>query len=171
MRVGQWPPQPAHDPHQRNDTRFLIVNSAERLAGQDALLRVGENAATGFLVASDSDRFTNVVPGIDVDVLQAGTAPATVTVSRDTEVVKKAISDFVTAVNKFYSSANDLTKFDPETEQRGILQGRGIVLRVESRLSTLIGQQLSGSGSAVRSLFDLGIRVGDNSTLSLNEMS
>ncbi|MGE3313866.1 MAG: flagellar filament capping protein FliD [Planctomycetaceae bacterium] len=151
------------------DDAGLNLSLTTSIAGQDALLRVGENAATGFLVASDSDRFTNVVPGIDVDVLQAGTTPATVTVSRDTEVVKKAISDFVTAVNKFYSSANDLTKFDPETEQRGILQGRGIVLRVESRLSTLIGQQLSGSGSAVRSLFDLGIRVGDNSTLSLNE--
>lgn len=171
-----------------NPKRLSLVSSASGAAGQliiddsglnlnlttastarDALLRVGDNLATAFLVASDSDRFENVVQGVNVNVIQPGSSPATVTITRDVDAVKKSISDFVTAINKFYAAAGELTKFDPTTETRGILHGKGIVLRVESRLSSLVSQQISDTNQTIKSLFDIGIRVADDSTLTLNE--
>jgi len=137
--------------------------------GEDALLRVGANAATGFLIASESDRFENAIAGISIDVLASGTSPATITVSRDAAKVNDAVKAFVDSYNNFIKSSAELTKFDPETNQRGVLQGRGVVLRVETRLSSLVSRQVLGPNSSIRSLLDVGVRVNDDGTLRLDE--
>jgi len=137
--------------------------------GQEALLRVGGNASTGFLIASDTNRFDNAIEGTTVEALQAGNQPASITISRDSEKIETALKGFIDSINNFFKSAGELTTFDPETNERGVLQGRGVVLRIESRLSALITRQVAGPGEAVRSLLDVGIRVNDDGTLRIDE--
>ena len=56
------------------------------------------------------------------------------TISRDQTKIEKTIQSFVDAYNSFITQTKTLTKFDPETEERGVLQGNGLVLRIEQRL-------------------------------------
>ncbi|MEX0703572.1 MAG: flagellar filament capping protein FliD [Planctomycetales bacterium] len=128
--------------------------------GRDALLRVGADAASGFLIAGSDNTFQSVAPGIDVELLAPGSAAATVTIARDDPQVEATIDKFVTAYNKLIDTANELTKFDAETGRRGPLQGQSVVQRIIGRLDSLVGRKLFGPDKPVRSLFDAGVRVG-----------
>ena len=135
--------------------------------GRDALLRVGDNARTGFLIASGDNSFTNAATGVDVDVLKTGDAPATVNVAPDTTKIKNAIGTFVTTYNALIDAGTELTKFDLEANTRGVLQGKGIVLRVQSRLEQLVNGSSFGSGD-LQSLSALGVRVAAGGKLSID---
>jgi len=140
------------------DDGGLGFNFNTAVEGQDALLRVGNSAETGFLVASDDNFYENIITGLDVTVLQAGTNIAEVTVSREFSKIEKAIQSFVKSYNTYAASVDDLTKFDPETKRRGVLQGKGIVFRVETRINALLNNQGPASTGKIRSLVDLGVR-------------
>lgn len=136
--------------------------------GQDALLQVGESAETGFLVASDSNSFNGAATNLDVDVHKVGTTPSRVTISLDTSKVRDMVTSFVRNFNSFVDSAKTLTKYNPETNQRGVLQGQGFVLRAVSRLESLVTRRHLGSGEDVRSLIDLGVRIGTGGKLIID---
>lgn len=135
---------------------------------QDALLRVGSDPATGVLLASSTNRFSNVPGGIDVDVLKAGTGPVDVAIDRDLAAVQNGVKQFVTAYNQYFDTNAELTKFDPATNQRGILQGDGTVARVRTRLDSLLSGRY-GTDGAVSSLTDLGVTFGSTGKLVLDE--
>ncbi|MEX0718766.1 MAG: flagellar filament capping protein FliD [Planctomycetaceae bacterium] len=128
--------------------------------GRDALLRVGADAAGGFLIANSTNSFKNAATGIDVELLAASTVPATVNVVRENLQAEATIDKFVAAYNMLIDTAAELTKFDSTTGQRGPLQGQSSVQRIVSRLDNLVNRRLFGTDHAVRSLNDLGVRVG-----------
>ena len=149
------------------DDSGLNLGLATTSKGQDALLRVGDDASSGFLIASANNSFPDAVTGIDVQTLRAGSAPAEVNVTRDDAPIEEALQSFIKGFNAFVNAAREQTKFDPETERRGILQGQGIVLRAQSRLNNLISRRFNGFG-AIKSLRDLGVGTRSDGTLELD---
>ncbi|NOX54626.1 MAG: flagellar filament capping protein FliD [Planctomycetes bacterium] len=150
------------------DSGNLSLGFQTSVQAQDALLRVGENPASAFMLASNTNRFDGALPGLDVELLKTSDATVEVDVSRDNSSIKDALQRFVDNYNAFYDSAADYSKFDPETNERGILQGSGFLLRVTTRLQNAIGRRLLGPNDAVRSLADLGVRVTDAGRLELD---
>lgn len=138
---------------------FYVVDGGSGLglstlfAGQYALLRVGGDVQSGFLISSDSQTFA------DVEILETSSSIVQVTVSRNTEKTESALNSFVSGFNSYIDTAANLTKFNPETIERGVLQGSGTVLRVTGRIDSLLNSRLFASDKTVRSLLDLGIRV------------
>ena len=137
--------------------------------GEDALLRVGPNLETAFLIASSSNTFEDAASGIDVTVRQSSTKTAEVTVSRDHDAVENALESFVDNYNTFISTADNLTSYDVETNTRGVLQGLGIVLRVRNRLDSLMTRQFFGDSETYQSLVDMGIRIGEGGKLEFDK--
>jgi flagellar hook-associated protein 2 len=138
------------------------------IKAQDALLRVGNDATTGVLLASSTNRFSNVPGGLDVDVRKAGTGPVDVAVNRDFAAVQNALKQFVTTYNQYFDTAAELTRFDPATNQRGILQGDGTAARVRTRLDSLLSGRY-GTDSSLNSLTDLGVTFSSTGKLVLDE--
>ena len=143
---------------------FQTLSEAE-----DAVLQVGGNSTTGFLKTSNSNHFESAVQGIDIDILAAGKSPATVTVSSNIDPVKIAVSGFVQNYNTLIDTVGQLTKFDMDANERGILQGEGIVLRVLSRIDTALSQRFSTGSDTITSLADIGIRVTTGGKLEFDE--
>jgi len=150
------------------DDGDLGFNFSTRTEGRDALLRVGGSVETGFLVSSNTDHFSNPFPGIDVSLLSTSSEVVDVTVAQDTSNIQSVISGFVTTYNSYIDNVRELTKFNQETAERGVLQGENIILRAESRLSSLINRSLFGPAASVRSLNDLGVRITTNGKLELD---
>ncbi len=150
------------------DDGGLGLGFSTQVLGQDALLRVGRNVETGFLVSSGTDNFDSVVTGLDVEIRSPGDQIAEVTVSRNTGRIQETLTSFIDGYNAFLDNAAALTKFDSETNKRGVLQGEGIVLRIRSRLDSLINRQSLSPDDSVRSLADLGVRIGLGGKLSLD---
>lgn len=135
---------------------------------KDALLRIGDNAETGFLIASSTNSFTNTASGIDVSLKAVGASTAEIDVSLNFQKIESTIQGFVNSYNTFATTTIDLTSYNTETEERGVLQGEGTILRVESRFQSLLNQTFGDSTQGIRSLAELGVRVTDGGKLTFN---
>lgn len=151
------------------DDGGLGLGLAEHTHGQDALLRMGSDAATGFVISSSTNQFTGVVTGLDVNAKAVGTTASTVTVSRNTSNVAGLVQSFITSYNSFVKGYQGLTSFNSETSQRGVLQGDAGALQLSQTLSDLIvGGQFGDSTNEFRRLAEVGVSVLDNGQLSLD---
>lgn len=150
------------------DTGGVNLGLSTTTAGQDALLRRGSSAATGFLLSSSTNTFEEIAEDVDVEIRSTGKPPATVTISQNTTSITSAIQSFVSGYNSFVQTTDQLTLFDLENNKRGVLQGDGVVLRLESRMQSLLTRRIGSAGSPVRSLVDLGIQFTDEGKLELD---
>lgn len=132
---------------------------------QDAELTLGSGPG-----AVTVHRPTNVVadllPGVTLAL--AGTGTVTVAVEQDREVVKKAVQDFVAAYNEVVESLAQYGRYDPETKQRGALQGDGTLQRIQAELPDAV-LRTEVAGQTLRRLSDLGVRLGRDGKLTLDE--
>ena len=151
------------------DDGNLDLGLAVGTEGNDALLQVGSTPATSFLIGSSTNQFDEVAPGVSVTVSEVGTSASNVDITRDNSKARDAIKSLVSAYNSYINSADQLTKFDEDATKRGILQGQGIVLRVSTRLSTLINKSYFGTNDAIRSLSNLGVRTAEGGKLEFDE--
>ncbi len=136
--------------------------------GQDAILRIGGTDSTATILTSSSNTFNNAVTGVDVTALKVGTTPATITASPDTQKIHTALQSFVTAYNTYIDTAATLTSYDTTTQKRGVLQGASTPLNVQLRFNSLINRVSGTEGSPIRSLADLGVRLGVGGKLSFD---
>ena len=153
------------------DDGGLGLELATRATAQDALVRVGSgpDGNGSFLLTSSTNRFTNALPGVDIDAKAVGTTPAQVTVTRDTGKLVDLARNFVSAYNDFVKKQGDLTKFKADTNERGVLQGSATAIRVSSALATALTDTRYGSvGGTYRSLSSLGITFDDKGQLNLD---
>ncbi|MCA9113908.1 MAG: flagellar filament capping protein FliD [Planctomycetaceae bacterium] len=136
--------------------------------GQDALLRNGLSAASGFLIASGDNTFEGIADGLTVTVKAAGTSAAKVTVAHDTSRIETALQSFVDGYNQLVSTADQLTQFNLESNTKGVLQGSGVVLRMFTRLDSLINGRREVDGPW-RSMSQLGIRISTGGKLAFDK--
>ncbi|MGZ0169717.1 MAG: flagellar filament capping protein FliD [Planctomycetales bacterium] len=146
------------------DLGFSIASEAK-----DALLQVGSNPATSFLIASSTNQFKDVATGVSVSVNEIGTSTASVDVTRDNSRARDSLKALVSAFNSYITTTDTLTKFDEDATKRGILQGQGIVLRVTTRLNNLINKSYFGTNDTLQGLSDLGIRTTTGGKLEFDE--
>lgn len=132
---------------------------------QDAelVLGTGPGAVT---VHRPTNTVTDLLPGVTLAL--AGTGSVTVTVEQDLEAVKKAVRDFVAAYNDVADSLAQYGRYDPDTKQRGPLQGDGTLQRIQAQLPDAV-LRTEVADQTLKRLSDLGVRVGRDGRLSLDE--
>ena len=130
------------------------------LEANDALAYVGGEGGAGLAVTSGTNSVKDAIPGVTLDLARAG-GPFGVTVARDTENVKAKLGEYVDAFNGLRESLKELTKYDPETGERGALLGDGAILRVESEIFGLLRERVAGAGRFT-SLSEIGVRFGED---------
>ncbi len=150
----------------------LVIDSSidgltfhQTVAGDDALLLFGPG---NLLVSSSTNKFQNVVQGIELEVKQGSGKPVTVTVSAGTANMVASAKTFVDNYNKFREKLKELTKFDSATGKGSILSGDPTAVRLDAELSRLLSGRIDGAGR-LRTLSDVGITIGDQGQLSLDE--
>lgn len=134
---------------------------------QDAVLRVGNDAVGSYLLSSATNKFTGVVTGMDVELKAVGTQAAEIEVAADSTGIVNNISKFVENYNALVTAADELTSFDIEANTKGILQGNSIVSRVVTRINEMRNFR-SADSNTIRSLVDLGVRVGESGKLEVD---
>lgn len=147
------------------DSSQLGLSFEETARAQDALLLYGgANGTGGILATSSSSTFKDVVPGITLSVLAASTAPVSVTVAPTDTSLVAGVQAAVENYNRLRTKIADITAFDAELNRKGVLQGDGSVLRVETELNNLLSGRFFGAGS-IQSLETVGISLKDDGTL------
>lgn len=150
------------------DDGGLDFNFGTVSQGQDAVLRLGDDPSSSFLLVSENNTFNDVVTGIDVELLDTSDSITEIVLAKDTTTLQANIEALVSTYNQLISTTDDLTKFDSETNQAGILQGDSFVLRILTRLDNALNRRVGPAASDVRSFTDLGIRTGTGGKLTID---
>ncbi len=136
--------------------------------GQDAAIVYGGNAnGTGGLLATNAtNTFSNLVPGLTLNLTGVGTT--SVAVTSDTGKITDAVQKFVDSYNKVIDNIATVTNYDSSNAtNNGVLFGNSSIQQVENALGQFITQSYSNAGS-YRTLATVGITVGLDGTLALN---
>lgn len=139
-------------------------NLVENVAAADAIAVVD-----GVAVSSGSNTLSELIPGLQLE-LQAVTegAGVVIDVEADREAAIAGINGFVEAFNAFVTNANELTRFDPETRERGPLLGDAAVRGVMTQLRRIVSESYAEVNDRYPSLASIGIQTERDGTLSVD---
>lgn len=134
---------------------------------QDARVLMGDSG--GVLITSGDNTLEDVVSGLTLELHDTSNGVVTLNVQQDVDSVVNALSGLVSDFNAAIDKIDELTAFDPETQQRGILLGDATVRLIEQRLFSVLTRSGFSVGD-IRRLSDLGIDFEDGK-LSFDEQA
>ncbi len=124
---------------------------------RDAEVLIG-NPSGGLLVSGSTNTFTDIVPGLTINLQNVDNVATTISVSRNYDGIVEVLEGFVSAYNGIVDRIDDVDSYNPDTQQAGILLGDTTVRNIESRLARLLGA-VGTAGGAIRRLSQLGITL------------
>ena len=118
-----------------------------------------------------SNKITDIVPGVTFNLLSTTVGSSSVQLARDTSNLKTKLQDVITAFNdvkSFVSMATDPKS--PDEDFGGSLVGNSAVKGIFSKLKQRVFGTANGTGNPnIRGLRDLGVKMQDDGTLTLDE--
>ncbi len=143
---------------------FTNPSDGVAFAGQSALdAKVKIN---GVDVVSATNKMTDVIPGVTLQLNQVTTASVEIAVENDLEVVQKNIQGFVDAYNTLNQTLADATKYTAASKTAGPLQGDSTTTGLQNALRAMLGS--SSVGSSFSRLSDVGIERQTDGSLKIN---
>ncbi|WP_419813317.1 flagellar filament capping protein FliD [Bacterioplanoides sp.] len=147
-----------------NENQNGAGNLEETARGEDAQLQVN-----GLAITRPSNSVEEVIDGVTLDLKSADVGKqVTVSVEPDSEGIQENIQAFVDAYNEFKQFSDELTSFDSDTEQAGLLLGDSTIRGIQQQIRSLISQPIAGLvGTQYRSLTELGVNTDRNNDFLL----
>ncbi len=140
------------------------TNLSQTQAAQDASLKVN-----GLAVTRDSNTVTGVLEGVTLSLNKAAVgSPVQVDVTRNTSSIQQDIENFVDKFNGLQTTISDVSGYNAETRQGGILLGDSAVRSISNQLRSIITAEQPGNSSSIRSLVDIGITSQADGSLSID---
>jgi flagellar hook-associated protein 2 len=140
------------------------------MEARDATVLFGSPDADAPLVlTSSTNTLRNVIPGVRLDLVAPSDEPVTVTLTHDIDAITGDLSSFVSAFNNAISQIDELTRFDPETETRGLLTGDSTARRVRQRLINMVSGTIGDLPAIMNRLSRIGITLSKGSSLQFDE--
>ena len=152
------------------DTHEIGLEMNTLVEARDAVLMLGgESTSNSVLITSSSNTVPDIVAGVTLNLLAASDDPVTITVEKDIDALVSDINTFVSAYNGVIDRMVELTSYDSETEQRGVLLGEATVSTVQGRLANLVLSPISGASAGYEYMFSVGLSLGSGSKLTFDE--
>ena len=148
------------------DTSGISFEFDETSAAQDALLLVG-SGSSGILATSATNSFDGVLTDVTVSIVDSSTDSVNVTVGETHDKLRTNIKLFVDQYNKLVDQLDDLTFFNPDNSETGLLFGSSVTLRIESAITRGVTNRFHVAGN-VESLAQIGISVSNTGQLSFD---
>lgn len=123
----------------------------------------------GVEVESPGNSVAEVINGITIDLSANSVGKsASINVFHDKAKVTASIEDFVTQYNAFIERSNELTTYDPETNEAGPLANDSSVRSVLTQIRRELGGNFSNVNENIASLTSLGINTQRSGQLTID---
>ncbi len=138
---------------------------------RDAVLLYGQSIAGSapVVVTSTSNRVTNLVEGLTLNLTGVSDAPVTVAVSADDDSVVNGVKNFVDTWNEAMKFIRKVTDFDPDTKERGVLLGDFAVQRVQDMMQRMISYNAPGASPGMNRLSRIGVSFTETGSIVLSQ--
>lgn len=146
-----------------------LAFDAGNSAGQ-ALSQSGENAlatVNNVAISSASNRLTDTLPGMTIQLQQVTTLPVEINVNTDIEAIKKNVQAFVDSYNTLSSTLTNATRYDEGSKKAGALQGDATALGLQNALRGMLRSVTSST--PFERLSDIGIEMKTGGTLEIKQ--
>jgi flagellar hook-associated protein 2 len=140
-----------------------VPSFTENSTAADAMMIVN-----GVTVSSDTNSFTDVVPGVDVTVSALTAGEVTTTIAADTATIEEKVQSFIDAYNDIINYYNTNSSYNPDEGIRGGLVGEASARDAVSGLGDVISDNYSGLDGIFTALSQVGISTNSDGTLSLD---
>ncbi len=153
------------------DDQFVINTRTSTVqVAQDAVLRLGaSDLGGGIEIRRPTNTITDVIEGVELELLSTSEKPVTITVKGDTERAKENLRDFVDAYNTLNATITEVTKFDPATQTAAPLLSDRNVNQLYNDIANTTISAVRGLPQSTNMLFSIGLRIDDKGNMSLNE--
>lgn len=148
------------------DTGSTGLSLSTLTPATDAAVQVG-SGGTNLLFTSSNNTFTNILPGVNVNVTGTSSTPVTITIGQDSQALVSAIQNFVNDFNTVSGTISQYDTYDPTTNQGGVLFADTTVEQIHNSLFNILGGVAGGPTDQTRSLLQMGITL-NNGQLSIN---
>ncbi|OON38767.1 hypothetical protein BTJ39_16905 [Izhakiella australiensis] len=114
---------------------------------RDAVIRIGGDgsAGSGREITSTSNSFKDLIPGVEINILQkTGDRPLIINVETDEDGSKQQLQEFVDAYNSLKSELDTLTKSGDEHGGRGPLAGDAGIRVLQQQLNSELRRSFGG---------------------------
>ena len=128
---------------------------------QDASVFLGDAPDGGVLITSSSNTISNIVDGLTLTLTGTDDQPVTVTVARNVESMVTTLKDLVKDFNSLLKRIDDLSSYNAETEEKGILFADGTLRAIETRLFRMVTGSVSGATGQLTRLSQVGVKLVD----------
>lgn len=138
------------------------TETEETQSGQNA-----EFTMDGVQYTRASNSLDDIISGVSISIQEQGETEVTVT--QDTQSTVSLVENFVSAFNATKESIDTKTAYNQEEETSGPLIGSSIVNRLDSNLSQMILEPITGtSDNAYQYLSQVGVQFTQDGTLELD---
>jgi flagellar hook-associated protein 2 len=131
-------------------------------SAQDAEFRFG-----GMTLSSPGNSIDGIVQNTTINLHRVSTTTVDVNVAIDTEAVRKAADQFVTAYNELNSKISEATKYDPGSKTAGALQGSYSIVTIQNQMRALVAS--TASTGVLTNLSAAGIETQRDGSLLVND--
>ncbi len=152
------------------DDGGLGLGATNLAEATDAVVFFGaSDPAKAIAIRSGTNTLSKVIPGATIDLKSTSTGPVEVAISRDDSTITDSVKGFVDAFNSVITSLNKHDKYDPETQERGLLLGDPTVATIRQSLYNLVSSRNNDLQGQFTSLAQIGVSVGSGAVLKFDE--
>lgn len=147
----------------------LAFNSSATNLTQTAAAQDANFTVNGLSISSSDNSADTVISGTTITLQDiTGTTPVKLTIAKDRDSITEAIDAFISGYNSLVGTINELTAFDSESLQAGLLQGDFSARSIASQLRQALSESVEGYSGSINNLSEIGITTTADGTLSLN---
>lgn len=118
---------------------------------------------------SATDTFADILPGIKITVNQVTTADARVSMTPDTEGMKKNVQAFVDAYNALNTLLSQSTAYDSESKAAGVLQADSATISLQNSMRNVTRGMASNASGSLKLLADIGLQTQSDGSLTISD--
>lgn len=151
------------------DTQGFDLGLSTLEQGENARVFFGSSdPANGVLLTSSTNTLDSVISGVTIDLHTTNEDVVELNIARDTAAIEAAVNDLLGAFNSVIDRIDQQSRFVEDTGERGPLLGDSTTQTLRQSLFSTVQAPAQGLSGAFTRLAEVGVTVGQGSTLSLD---
>src|SRR5205823_796591 len=128
----------------------------------------GAGADQPLLITASQNQISGAIKGVTINLNGVSDKPVNLSVTRSADSIVDQLKQFAQTFNDLIDKMDELTKFDTDTNTRGLLLGETTVQTVQTEIYAAL-QAVVPAGGKFRTPGDVGISVGDGAKIEFDE--
>lgn len=151
------------------DGGATAIRTRNLVEAQDAAVFLGSpGAPEPLLITAGTNQITGVIQGVTIQLHGVSDGPVSLGVTRSPDKLIEDLTAFTESFNELAGKIAELTKFDLDTKERGLLLGDSAVRTVETLTYSMFTGAVATSGR-FRVLADVGLKLVGGGTMEFDE--